>query len=127
VKSFFILLFSLNLCSGGLLFGEIAKLPALAEHYRLHCQENPETTLTEFLRLHYLDSQHQKDPAHNHHSLPFQHDCGHTAAQLIGPAPAHADYSVVPTVSESLAAANFYYCRYLPAGFVGSLFQPPKA
>ena len=123
-----LIIFSLNLFSSGVVFSEIAKLPALAEHYWLHKQEKLDTTMLEFLWLHYFDTTHQNDSSHNHDSLPFHQHYWHTAAPLICslPTPSQGGYLVLYMVHKSRSITDFYYCRYLPVGFVGSLFQPPR-
>ena len=112
-----------------MLFGEMAKMPALAEHYRLHQEEKPDTTLAEFLWLHYFDPSHQNDPGHDHQSLPFHQQGGHLATAFLYALPdmRPGAEAPLPVVDEAILAANFYYCRHLPVGFVGNLFQPPKA
>ena len=130
MKSFLIILFSLNLFTSGMLFGEIAKLPAVSQHFGQHRSENPETTFMEFLWLHYFDAKHANDTTHNHHSLPFHHHCGHSIAQVVATTPGdHVQNVVLPSASSDLVhtAADFYYSHFLPVGFKGSVFQPPKA
>lgn len=130
MKTCLLLLFSLHLFTGGMLFGEIAKLPALAAHYQQHRQERSDTTLMQYLWLHYFDSSHRADLAHTeHHSLPFQHHSGACVLVLACSVPqmqmphwAHA-----LTDAEAWCATTYYYCHYLPQGYKGSLFQPPRA
>lgn len=114
-----------------MLFGELAKMAALAEHYELHCSEKPDTTLAEFIWLHYFDSAHQNDTSHNHHDLPFHH---HHSGFAVAPSACCSlpetlqDWVLgLPDSNESVNNADFYYHRFIPAGFVGNLFQPPKA
>ena len=130
MKSFLIILFSLNLCTGGALFGEIARMPALAEHFKVHQQENSDTTLAQFLWLHYIDNYHTSNPNHDHHSLPFHHHhCGQISGSIVDilPIPDTELESGIPLSELVSASDNFYYTHYLPVGFTGSVFQPPKA
>lgn len=129
MKSFFILVFSLNLFTGGMLFGELAKLPALSMHYRLHQNENANTNFVQFLWLHYFDGKHTKDTAHDHDTLPFHHNSNLSFAKIdvSVPSPLLDHPFVASTEEPAVAAAQFYYSHYLPVGFTGSVFQPPKA
>lgn len=129
VTRIFLLLFSLNAFSGGTLFGELAKLPALAEHYQLHQTEKPDTTVAEFLWLHYMDTAHESNAGHDHESLPFHHHGCHVCASMMVGLPSFTEPAVLQPseVTDSLLAADFYYSHYLPVGFKGSPFQPPRA
>ncbi|HMX39956.1 MAG TPA: hypothetical protein PK971_08075 [Saprospiraceae bacterium] len=130
MKSFLALLLCLHLLTGGLLFGEIARLPDLVAHFQEHKQEKKDTTLLEYLRLHYFDSSHLSDPAHTrHHSLPFHHSGAHIVTAFACPVPELEEPLFLQPCADAdaLSAANYYYCRYLPVGFTGSLFQPPRA
>lgn len=110
------------------MFGELAKLPALAAHYRLHREEKPQTSLPEFLWLHYIDLRHQNDSAHNHHSLPFHTHGGLNTLQPACSLPedSQAMHSLPALDEETLTAADFYYSRFLPACYASRLFQPPR-
>lgn len=126
----FIFIFCTNLFTGGVLFGELAKMPALVQHFQVHKIEKNDLTFTYFLWQHYFDSKHTSTATHDHHSLPFHHDSCHNSHTLMAwslPAQEHPFYNISADSSEALASANFYYGHYLPVGFVGSLFQPPRA
>jgi hypothetical protein len=129
MKSFFILVFSLNLFTGGILFGELAKLPALSLHYRLHQNENANTTFAQFLWLHYFDGKHANDATHDHNTLPFHHNSNLSFAKIDVPVPTPVFEHTPLLIAEEISAnaAHFYYSHYLPVGFTGSVFQPPRA
>jgi hypothetical protein len=126
---FLIILFCVNLFSGGILFNEMAKVPALAKHFQVHRQETPDLNFLQFVWLHYGDSAHQNDPAHNHHSLPFHLHCGMNGLQMAHslPAPSPVLLPEPGAHTPALSAANFYYQHYLPSGFQQPMFQPPRA
>lgn len=129
MRSFFILVFCLNLFTGGMLFGELAKLPALSMHFQLHQKENANTTFAQFLWLHYFDGKHTSDTTHNHGTLPFHQNSNLSFAKIDVSVPnLLPDHPCVALSEEpAVAAAHFYYSHYLPVGFTGSVFQPPKA
>jgi hypothetical protein len=125
----FIILFCLNLFSGGRLWSEISRIPALAKHYVEHKAEKADLSLVEFLWLHYVDAAHPTDPSHNHHSLPFHTHCGHSGIHMAFELAIDDNTSqpLAPVESAAFTAANFYYNQYLPSGYQSRFFQPPKA
>ncbi len=58
---------------------ELAKLPALLEHFQEHKSENQDLSFFAFVKLHYANSQHHQQDHQEHHELPFsshhQHNC----------------------------------------------------
>lgn len=129
MRRLFLFLFILHLGSGGCFLTEVAKLPALVLHYKAHQQMERRTSFVEFMWLHYGNSAHGQENSSEHQSLPF-----HTHAHL-GAASAYSlpeslsEFNLASSIwrEEALAAANFYYHHYLPVGFCGRVFQPPKA
>ncbi|MCC7246138.1 MAG: hypothetical protein IT269_10705 [Saprospiraceae bacterium] len=115
--------------TGGMLFGELARIPAMLTHLSEHRKTDPETSVLDFVWLHYF-SQHQNDMSHNHQSLPFHHHapCSCGLAFMKDFFKSDQDFLVhCQTADEDAPSASFYYHFYFPASYVGSLFQPPRA
>jgi hypothetical protein len=52
---------------------ELAKLPALLEHYHEHQVLQPYLSFVEFLSLHFSEHKHRREDPARHSRLPFSH------------------------------------------------------
>jgi hypothetical protein len=128
LRSFLIIVFCINLFSGGLLFAELAKLPALIAHYNVHCKTDQQTTFALFLKLHYTDTEHARQTAAQHEQLPFQHQHQFASYKAFcnAEAPELPAFLMDTQAEADISSDNFYYSRILPPGYEGAVFQPPK-
>ncbi|MBL7857269.1 MAG: hypothetical protein JNM57_06240 [Cyclobacteriaceae bacterium] len=104
---------------------ELAKVPALFDHYQEHKNENPALSFIAFVNLHYANTEHHEQDHHQHHELPFtahhQHNgCVH---QLFYTVPDLAFvFNAESTTRKNLAA------YHAPAELARStsIWQPPR-
>jgi hypothetical protein len=119
------LLLSLHILLGSLLphadYTELSKLPDLYEHYQLHlAKSNGKLSLTDFLAMHYTDSQHSQSEGDV--ELPFQHH--HTCVGAV--VYFLPDFQFQFTPIEPTADLSYPpLSPFFPTAFT-SIFQPPK-
>ncbi|MCB0532948.1 MAG: hypothetical protein H6574_02285 [Lewinellaceae bacterium] len=123
MRRFLLLFLIVHLLSGNMLAGELGKLPYLMRHFQLHRQQNVESTLLDFLRLHYANAQHRRsDPAHR--QLPLQQLGIHTASSSILP---ESDQIVLLTsITPQYNALRPTEDNLLPSDFRARLLRPPQ-
>lgn len=102
---------------------ELAKMPFLIGHFRLHIATKPADNWMDFLRLHYANAQHgQTDPAHRQlplHAVSFPVHAGMllpAALEVSGLRVAEDDREEIQGQDETL----------LPADFRSRLLRPPR-
>lgn len=128
MKKAIALFFCLQILSGNAFAMELAKLPAMVQHYFEHERdEHPDLTFMDFLAEHYLGDAHQDEAGkHCDETLPFKHcnDCCTHSAPVSAFTTSDYAGSVFLFTTEYTYSCESY--TYIPAGFVNGIWQPPK-
>lgn len=123
MRRFFIFILIVQFVSGNVLGNEMAKIPFMVRHFRLHVAANPEDTWFDFLRLHYANDQHrQADPAHR--QLPLFAVQVSVHAQTLLPDPVEWPRSF--SMDEPPEDSQWPDETLLPGDFRGRLLRPPR-
>lgn len=104
---------------------ELAKIPALLEHYRHHKHLNPEIGFFSFLELHYNDPQHHENDHSTHDKLPFSnHHAGSTQPNPMVFVALELSYFVREILNVSTSSTPYRE----PAKFnvYTTIWQPPR-
>jgi hypothetical protein len=103
-------------------FHQMMKLPILVKHFIHHKSLDNSLSFTEFIEIHYNDSQESNDQSHD--NLPFKsHECKHmTSMVLVCDFPSNTAFK---TPSIVLSPASYQEAFYT-SGSVGSIWQPPQ-
>lgn len=72
IKKIVIIFFSLQVGFSNSILFEVFTIPYLIEHYKEHSDSNA-VDFVEFIKLHYSETEHQKEHNSKHDSLPFYH------------------------------------------------------
>ena len=103
---------------------ELARIPSLIEHFRMHRECDPDLTFFGYLHLHY-------SPGHFDHLS--QHD--HTKLPLKGPRSHHAGFkmlALIPGFREStripmMEDYSFYFIESPASAPFADIWQPPRS
>lgn len=104
---------------------ELAKIPALLQHYRVHKRFDHHISLQDFIKLHYSDAEHHRKDPGTHHDLPFSDHQAHYS-QL---------HQTVFTLPEAIAAIQpaflpieeiSYVTTPKELRFSSPIWQPPR-
>ena len=105
---------------------QLLKLPLIFEHFSEHQKENKQITITEFLKIHYLnptvkDKDYDKDM-----QLPFKSadDC----ISAISPAfvPVTIQHNAAEPIDISPEKIFFLKDQFLLSSYLSNIWQPPK-
>lgn len=103
---------------------ELAKLPALAEHYHEHQKLNPGISFWAFLLMHYENPKHHAEDHQKHTNLPYgnhHHDTNPLQVWFAGP-----EFSLqLGSDTLPLAIVSAYTCPTYTL-FQSSIWQPPR-
>lgn len=125
LKRFFTYLLGIHFLLSGFLpeqsLHELNKIPTLVQHYFHHTRVEKETiSFTEFMLMHYGDSEHKKQE--NHEDLPlYNHTCGchlFVHEEIITSEPV---LSQEKTIQRNHLAGEYFLIQ------AKGIFQPPKA
>lgn len=123
VRRFFIFILIVQFLSGNVVGNELAKMPFMVRHFRLHVAVNPEDTWFDFLGMHYANAQHrQADPAHR--QLPLFAVQVSVHAQTLLPDP--VEWPIYPAIKAQPADGRWPDESLLPGDFRGRLLRPPR-
>lgn len=105
---------------------ELIKLPALAEHFWAHRNEDPEISFLRFILMHYDDQEHHNNDHTTHHQLPFSDHQNGTPGTLVNML--HQIFEIKWLNGFKPLPENFW-CDIrlsLVTSFSSSIWQPPK-
>lgn len=125
MKRFFFILLLIGFLSSTTELHELFKLPHLVYHYFEHRSEHTETSLAQFLKIHFSkENKNQKEDNHDHGCLPFQGEHHHPVQLLHFYANHHADFRLIP---QSNSMKNLH-CRQSSSTstYLANIWQPPK-
>jgi hypothetical protein len=105
---------------------ELMKVPQLLQHYREHCAEDGQMSLTHFLYLHYGEIRHEHKNNAAHGSLPLK--AAHAAASIVALPVAFTTTFFPSSLAVALEAKpdNFPPLVLLEAQYLLAIFQPPR-
>lgn len=111
--------------TGHNLLAELARMPLLLDHYKIHQQDTPNLTLSQFLWLHYANLQHENSDS-RHEKLPMHCASGIMAESIIPQAPELEFAADVATISthESVVVSDEFLRLSAP---LDAVFRPPIA
>lgn len=106
---------------------ELSKLPFLFSHYKKHRQDDPTISFLDFLKLHYLNSDHHDQDHHTHDQFPLSDHQHQAHVQLhymtLTIAQVNTFIALIP-----LHEINVVEYREPAVSFLSvSIWQPPKA
>ena len=103
---------------------ELAKVPALIQHYRQHKIFNPSLDFSAFLALHYDNPEHHQSNHSEHDQLPCSHHASCTQCNCAFIVFGHPLWSVIQHVILEQAATPYH----APAEFkiCTNIWQPPR-
>lgn len=106
-------------------FGELLRLPTLVHHYLEHVEWD-NSTLIEFLSVHYASTiNHPDDKHHDHEKLPFKTtDCHTSQVVTLVPQPTFAISKIIPNTVE-IKKTTYNQHNYSSA-HLNSIWQPPR-
>jgi hypothetical protein len=109
----------------GVNLADASHLPDLLNHYQKHKLQSPEITFTEFLSLHYEDSNHLASSPSDHKDLPFSKRLHNTVTSVIS-------QLMIVSIPEStyiivVKSADSHNRGSQPIGIASSVWQPPRA
>lgn len=104
---------------------QLLKLPVLFEHYAEHRQENSNISFTDFLYMHYADTDHNDVDQDRDMQLPFKTNCSQLAHGLSPCFPPSTGLSLSASIAD---ASTLYFARDVdvPSAYLSSIWQPPK-
>lgn len=120
IARFLLLLFLLQ----STVLGELLKLPLLIQHYDQHVQLHPGTTISGFLKMHYLDKTIVDEDYAQDMQLPFKTLDNHNLAIQLSMPPVVAQ--VLPFRAFHLLPKIGYLPSHVAFSFTDKVFQPPK-
>ncbi len=125
VKRFFSIILLIVFLSSTTELHELFKLPHLVYHFFEHRAEHPDSSLPQFLQIHFSqeDSNHN-DNKHDKGCLPFQGEHNHPMQLLHFYANNHTDLSLIP-LSNSLLY-DYFSKSSLASAYLANIWQPPK-
>ncbi len=106
-------------------FGQILRLPTLVHHYFEHVEWD-NSTLSEFLSIHYaVNINHPDDKHHDHENLPFKTVDSHTS--IIDNIFLQTNYSIIKVIVETsdIKISSSYYQNYSNS-YLNNIWQPPR-
>ena len=104
---------------------ELAKLPDLIDHYKVHQAAVPNTSFFQFWRMHYSEAfaQHQAD--HDHSKLPGKAHCNHLHATMLVACQNLPDFLPVRPTSDG-TALPIYEDQSYQFSLLMDIWQPPR-
>ena len=125
MKRFFSILLLIGILGSTTEFHELLKLPHLVYHFFEHRLEQPDTSLAEFLHVHYShDHDNHKDEHHDKGCLPFQGEhiqhiqITHFCTQ------SNFDIKLIPHISS--LDKNSFNQSFPLSEYLANIWQPPK-
>lgn len=112
---------TINILEGGLL-GELCRIPQLVKHYDEHRAQSPEISLSQFLALHYFNTEHRTNDQEHHTRLPFAHYPSHATLLVVPYAMHYLPVSYTVESRELFIAVNE---RFDSFSIFRSVFHPP--
>lgn len=104
---------------------QIFRLPTLIHHYQEHQQQDPNSTIFDFLKAHYASTINHPDDEHkDHEKLPFKSaDCSMMhVVKIIHPSSNNYELRLSEGISiKSIISQSFFYNAYL-----SNIWQPPR-
>jgi hypothetical protein len=125
MKRFFSILLLIGFLSSTTELHELFKLPHLVYHFFEHRSEQPDTSLAQFLQIHF-SKEHNNHTNDNHDKgcLPFQGEHHHPVQLLHFYANHHTDFRLIP---QSNAVKNLYFKQSSSTStYLANIWQPPK-
>ncbi len=125
MKRFFSILLLIGFLSSTTELHELFKLPHLVYHFFEHRSEHPETSLAQFLQIHFSNEhKNQKEDNHDNGCLPFQGEHNHPVQLLHFYANNHTDFRLIP---QNNSIKNLYSSQpSLSSTYFANIWQPPK-
>ncbi len=125
MKRFFSILLLILFLSSTTELHELFKLPHFVCHFFEHHSEQPETSLAQFLQIHFSNEhKNQKEDNHDHGCLPFQGEHHHSVQLLHFYTNNHADFRLIP---QGNVVKNLYFKQGFPTStYLANIWQPPK-
>ena len=124
VRRILLFFFIFQFATGNFFGSELAKVPVLIRHFRLHQAGAAGSTWCDFLRLHYANNRHREaDPVH--HQLPLHAFSGQGFTVMLLPDHPAAAFDLVSLHrSRALPPGDD---TLLPTDFRSRLLRPPRA
>ncbi len=106
---------------------QLMKIPQFIEHFIVHKGKDSQMSLSEFIEMHYVQSD-DKDADHDEDmKLPFKtHNICANGIGISFVPDSFIDLSFKPTSSEEKSYSN-YKVKFLTSSYLSSIWQPPKS
>jgi hypothetical protein len=114
----------LQFATGHNLLAELARMPSLLEHFKVHRQETPDLSFARFLWLHYSENSHSHGD-NSHAKLPLHCSHGVMAESVLPQAP-EVTFSPAVVAAEC-SVLSIFDEAFSPDDFSRGLFRPPIA
>lgn len=125
MKRFFSILLLIGFLSSTTELHELFKLPHLVYHFFEHSSGHSESTLAQFLQIHFSkEYKNQQEDNHDHGCLPFQGEHHHPVQLLHFYTNNNTDFRLTP---QNNSVKNLY-CRQSSTSstYLANIWQPPK-